>query len=292
VAGTDATVLITGESGTGKELVSRAIHFNSPRRDARLVTVNCAAIPAELLESELFGHVKGAFTGAIRDKTGKFEQAHGGTVFLDEIGALPMTLQAKLLRVLQEHEVDRIGGDRTIEVDVRVVAATNQSLPSMITRGEFREDLYYRLNVVPIALPPLRERLADIDPLVRHFTAKFGATGTTFTAEALAALAEYRWPGNVRELENVCERIILMRAAEVIDETVVRTQLTVLENERPEARPPTTTLPEMERQAIVDALAAAEGNQSRAARALGIPRHVLLYRLKKFGIDPSHPRRG
>jgi DNA-binding NtrC family response regulator len=289
VAGTDASVLITGESGTGKELVAQAIHYNSNRSRARLVTVNCAAIPGELLESELFGHVRGAFTGAIRDKTGKFQLAHGGTIFLDEIGAMPFALQAKLLRALQEREIERIGDDRTIEVDVRVVAATNQSLPRLIERGEFRDDLFYRLNVVPIQLPPLRERQADIPPLVAHFVGKFAADErVSFSAQALAAMREYAWPGNVRELENFCERVILMRATDVIDERSVREHLDVLAGENPAApRDEGATLPEIERRAIVEALRASGGNQSRAARMLGVPRHVLLYRLKKFGIDAS-----
>jgi two-component system NtrC family response regulator len=283
VAVTDATVLITGESGTGKELVARALHQNSPRRERRLVTVNCAAIPGELLESELFGHIRGAFTGAVRDKAGKFEQAQGGTLFLDEIGAMPMTLQAKLLRALQE---------RVIEVDVRIVAATNRALPALISRGEFREDLYYRLNVVPVTLPPLRERQADIAPLARHFVGRYGSEQTAFTDAALAALLEYDWPGNVRELENFCERVVLMHSGDEIDEAAVRAQLDVLARERPGGRlDATVTLPEMERKAIIEALEAAGGNQSRAARLLGIPRHVLLYRLKKFGIDASRIKR-
>jgi DNA-binding NtrC family response regulator len=180
-----------------------------------------------------------------------------------------------------------VGGEQTVEVDVRVVAATNHSLPALIARGEFREDLYYRLNVVPIRLPPLRERTADIGPLARHFAGKYGGRAVGFSPQALAALEEYAWPGNVRELENFCERIILMTSGKVIDEDAVRRQLDALERERPGARPPTTTLPEMERQAIVEALEAAGGNKSRAARSLGIPRHVLLYRIKKFGIEAS-----
>ncbi|HEU4365499.1 MAG TPA: sigma-54 dependent transcriptional regulator [Candidatus Krumholzibacteria bacterium] len=283
VAPTDATVLVTGESGTGKELIAKAIHYNSPRRAARMVAVNCAAIPQDLLESELFGHVRGAFTGAIRNKPGKFEQAHGGTIFLDEIGAMPLLLQAKLLRVLQEREVERVGDERTTEVDVRVVAATNRPLAARITAGEFREDLYYRLNVVPVRVPPLRERAGDIPLLADHFVRRFAAGArVSLTPEAVQALERYPWPGNVRELENFCERIVLMRARDTIDEATVATRLAELARDAPAGGGP--TLPEIERNAIVEALRASGWNRSRAARRLGVPRHVLLYRMKKFAI--------
>jgi two-component system NtrC family response regulator len=295
IAPTDVSVLITGESGTGKELVARALHFNSPRRDKRMVAINCAAIPSDLLESELFGHVKGAFTGAIRDKKGKFELADAGTVFLDEIGAMPMTLQARLLRALQEREIERVGDEKTVAVDVRVVAATNRSLPTLIGRGEFRDDLYYRLNVVPLELPPLRDRTSDIPLLVRYFTEKSAtAAGATveFSSSAVKAMGEYEWPGNVRELENFCERVILMRSGDKIGEKVVRRQLeSLVESARETSRAFTATLPEIERQAIADALEAAGWNRSLAARNLGIPRHVLLYRLKKFDISPPDDRK-
>jgi len=249
VAPTDATVLITGESGTGKELVAKALHYNSPRRGHRLVTVNCAAIPHELLESELFGHVRGAFTGAIRDKAGKFEQANGGTLFLDEIGSMPVQLQAKLLRALQEREIERIGDEHTIEVDVRVVAATNRSLSALIAQGQFREDLYYRLNVVPIRLPALRERTGDIAVLAKHFVARFaGDARISVSRAALDAMASYRWPGNVRELENFCERIVLMRAGSSIDEALVEKHLAALAGD---AAPSTATLREIERAAAM-----------------------------------------
>jgi len=282
VAPTDATVLITGESGTGKELVAKAIHYNSPRRAQRMVTVNCAAIPHELLESELFGHVRGAFTGAVRDKAGKFELASGGTLFLDEIGSMPVTLQAKLLRALQEREIERVGGEKTTEVDVRVIAATNRSLPALIGQGQFREDLYYRLNVVPIRLPALRERTGDVPVLAKHFVARFaGDAKVNMTRAALDTLASYRWPGNVRELENFCERIVLMRSGAVIDETMVERYLSALGGD---AAPSTATLREIERAAVLDALRSSGWNQSRAARRLGVPRHILLYRMKKFEI--------
>ncbi len=290
VAPTDATVLITGESGTGKELIAKAIHFNSPRRGGRLVTVNCAAIPADLLESELFGHVRGAFTGAIRSKPGKFELAHGGTIFLDEIGSMPLTLQPKLLRVLQEHEIERVGDERTIGVDVRVIAATNRSLPARIAAGEFREDLYYRLNVVPARVPPLRERAGDIPLLVRHFVRRFAAgADVSITPEAMRLLEGYAWPGNVRELENFCERIVLMRTGDSIDDATVADRLAELAREAPGTAGP--TLREIERTAVVEALRAAGWNRSRAARKLGVPRHVLLYRIKKFGIHEEDETR-
>jgi two-component system NtrC family response regulator len=285
VAPTDATVLITGESGTGKELVAKALHYNSARRAHRMVTVNCAAIPRELLETELFGHVRGAFTGAIRDKTGKFEQANGGTLFLDEIGSMPVHLQAKLLRALQEREIERVGDERVIEVDVRVVAATNRSIPALIAAGEFREDLYYRLNVVPVRLPALRERAGDIPLLARHFVSRFaGGARVTVPPAALEALARYRWPGNVRELENFCERVVLMRSGSTIDEALVEKHLAALAGE---AAPPTATLREIERAAVLDALRSSGWNQSRAARRLGVPRHILLYRIRKFDIRPE-----
>jgi len=287
VAPTDATVLITGESGTGKELIAKAIHFNSPRRAQRLVTINCAAIPHELLESELFGHVRGAFTGAVRDKSGKFEQANGGTLFLDEIGSMPVTLQAKLLRALQEREIERVGDEKTTVVDVRVLAATNRALPALIAQGLFREDLYYRLNVVPVRLPALRERTGDIPVLAKHFIAQFaGEAKVSISRGALDALSRYRWPGNVRELENFCERIVLMRAGSSIDEAVVERHLAAMAGD---AVPATATLPEMERAAVLDALRASGWNQSRAARRLGVPRHVLLYRMKKYSIEIESP---
>ena len=287
VAGTEASVLITGESGTGKELVARAIHFNGPRRGARLVTVNCAAIPGDLLESELFGHVKGAFTGAIRNKEGKFHLAHRGTVFLDEIGSLPLSLQAKLLRAVEEKEVQRVGSEEPVVVDVRVVAATNRPLPELIRKGAFREDLFYRLNVVPLTLPPLRERVSDIPLLIAHFAASLGGgRGVSFSTEAVEILQTYPWPGNVRELENFCERIILMTTGNRIGTTEVRRQIDLMAKEQGDFAPPVQmTLPEMERRAVVDALVRSDWNQTRAARLLGIPRHVLLYRIKKFDIS-------
>jgi len=287
VAATDATVLITGESGTGKELVARAIHFASPRKDSRLVTVNCAAIPEPLLESELFGHVRGAFTGAIRDKEGKFQLAHRGTIFLDEIASLSRPLQAKLLRALQEKEIQRVGDEAARTVDARVIAATNRFLPELIREGEFRDDLFYRLNVVPITIPPLRERLSDVPLLVAHFVRKHGGSRNVgFTREAEALLATYEWPGNVRELENFCERMILMSQGDEIGAAAVKQQIDVLAREQREiGAPRQLTLPDMERRAVLDALVNTGWNQSKAARLLGVPRHILLYRMKKFGIN-------
>ena len=283
IAPTDATVLITGESGTGKELIAKAIHYNSPRRTGRMVAVNCAAIPRDLLESELFGHVRGAFTGAIRNKPGKFELAHGGTLFLDEIGSMPLALQSKLLRALQEREIERVGDDRTTVVDVRVIAATNRPLSARIAAGEFREDLYYRLNVVPVRVPPLRERAGDIPLLANHFVRRFaGGARVSLAPEGRQALENYPWPGNVRELENFCERIVLMRAADVIDGGTVAARLAELARDAPAGGGP--TLHEIERNAVVEALRAAGWNRSRAARRLGVPRHILLYRMKKFAI--------
>jgi DNA-binding NtrC family response regulator len=286
VAATDASVLITGESGTGKELVARAIHFNGPRRSARLVTVNCAAIPGDLLESELFGHVRGAFTGAIRNKDGKFHLAHRGTIFLDEIGSLPHPLQAKLLRAVQEKEVQRVGAEETDTVDVRVIAATNRALPELIRRGEFREDLFYRLNVVPLTIPPLRKRTSDIPLLVSHFAARFGgARRVVFPPEAIEILEAYPWPGNVRELENFCERIMLLTSGDRIGAADVKNQIEAMAKEQgPPVPLEPLTLPEVERRAVVDALERSGWNQSGAARRLGVPRHVLLYRMKKFNI--------
>ena len=217
---TDATVLITGETGTGKEMVARAIHFGSPRRDRRFVTINCGALPAELLESELFGHEKGSFTGANRTRIGKFEYADGGTVFLDEIGEIPPATQVKILRFLQEREFERVGGNLPLKADVRIVAATNKDLPQAILRGEFREDLFYRLNVVPLHIPPLRERREDIPALAQHFLEK-SATRLrkpmeSIAPEALARMMAYSWPGNVRELENVVERAVIMDRGPVV----------------------------------------------------------------------------
>jgi two-component system NtrC family response regulator len=290
VADTEASVLITGESGTGKELVARSIHAGSGRRDAPFIAINCAAIPRDLLESELFGHVKGAFTGAIRDKTGKFQLADGGTLFLDEVGDLPVELQPKLLRALQEKEVEPVGGSKVQKLDVRVVSATNLDIDQAIAAGTFREDLYYRLSVIPIHLPPLRERRNDIPLLIRHFCAKHQGEKVVFDKDALGAMVRYAWPGNVRELENTVERLLIMRSGETI--TVDELPDKVLAGsaqQQPGAalvRLPDEgySLEQLEREIVVDALERNNWNQAAAARFLRIPRHTLIYRLEKFGI--------
>ncbi|HEX9974580.1 MAG TPA: sigma-54 dependent transcriptional regulator [bacterium] len=289
VAESDATVLIQGESGTGKELIARAIHYNSTRKDKAFITVNCPSIPENLIESELFGHVRGAFTGAMKDRKGKFQLADQGTIFLDEIGDLKEDLQARLLRVLQEKEFERVGESVPVNVDVRVVAATNKKLESMVQEGRFREDLYYRLNVVAIIVPPLRERKEDIPFLVDHFLMKLGKRNSySMTDDAMAILLEYDWPGNVRELENTIERAIVLSSEPVINAEVlqpiarnIKPKL-ILENENLSMT--NQTLEEIERHAIVSALNKTKRNQTKAAKILDIPRHVLIYRMKKLGI--------
>jgi two-component system, NtrC family, response regulator len=288
VAGTEASILITGESGTGKELVARSIHAGSSRKDAPFVAINCAAIPRDLLESELFGHVKGAFTGALRDKPGKFELAEGGTLFLDEVGELPVELQPKLLRALQEREVEPVGGSSIRKLDVRVVAATNLDLDRAIAAGTFREDLYYRLSVIPIHLPPLRERRLDIPVLIRYFCGKHGAEKISFSKDALEALVRYPWPGNVRELENSVERLLIMREGNVITleqlpgkfrgGSAAATAIVQL----PEDGYP---LEQLEQEVVEAALERNHWNQTAAARFLRIPRHTLVYRIEKYGIN-------
>jgi two-component system NtrC family response regulator len=291
VAYTEAAILITGESGTGKELVARSIHANSSRKDAPFVAINCAAIPRELLESELFGHVKGAFTGAVRDKIGKFQLADRGTIFLDEVGDLPVEMQPKLLRALQEKEVVPVGGTKVQKLDVRVVSATNLNIDKAIADGTFREDLYYRLSVIPIHLPTLRERRKDIPILIRYFCTKHGADTITFAQDALETLVMYPWPGNVRELENTVERLLIMRNGETI--TLEELPEKILE-EKTLRQPgsPCVTLPDegysleqLEREVVVNALERNNWNQAAAARFLRIPRHTLIYRLEKYGIS-------
>ncbi len=290
VAPTETTVLILGESGTGKELIARAIHANSPRAGGPFVAVNCAAIPENLLESELFGHVRGAFTGAIRDRVGKFEAAEGGTIFLDEIGEMRPELQVKILRCLEERSLERVGDNRPIRVDVRILAATNKDLAKAIQAGEFREDLYYRLNVVPLSIPPLRERHEDIRALAQHFLKRLGSTPRlTIAPDAFRALEAYEWPGNVRELENALERAMIFHRGDVITlddlpETIraPRSRETAaLPVSLPEAG---LSLEEVEKELILRALQKHDWNQSRAARYLGITRHTLLYRMEKHNI--------
>lgn len=287
------TVLLTGESGTGKELVARAIHFNSERRDKSFVAVNCAAIPEGLLESELFGHIKGAFTGAIANRIGRFKLADGGTIFLDEIGDMPTSIQAKILRVLQERSFEALGSTRTEQVDVRVIAATHKDLRASAAAGNFREDLYYRLNVFPIQLPPLRERRDDIRPLAMHFLQKLanetGKRIVGFTPRAIQAMAEYLWPGNIRELMNCVERAVIVTRGTTIDFSDLPTYL--FEPQKATAEPAfnhgdlDTDLAIFERDRIVRALDDAKGIQIRAAELLGITERSLWYRLKKLKID-------
>ncbi|MRR07149.1 MAG: sigma-54-dependent Fis family transcriptional regulator [Deltaproteobacteria bacterium] len=293
IANTDSTVLVLGESGTGKELVARALHFNSQRKDKAFIPVNCAAIPENLLESELFGHVKGSFTGAIRDKVGKFEAANLGSIFLDEIGTMPMHLQSKLLRVLQEQEVERIGSTKTIQLDVRVISATNVNLEEEVKKGTFREDLYYRLNVIPIQLPPLRERTEDILSLLKFFIEKnckeMKRPTMSISNEALEMLEAYRWPGNVRELENMVERIVALTDGNRI------TASDIPANIRDEALTKVTergvdlvyTVNEIERKMICDALILAKGVKAKAAIMLNLNRTTLVEKMRRLGIDGS-----
>ena len=295
VAGTGTTVLIRGESGTGKELIAHAIHHHSSRAKKPFIKVNCASLPETLIESELFGHERGAFTGADSRKKGRFELANGGTLFLDEIGELSPAIQVKLLRVLQEREFERVGGTEPIRVDVRVIAATNRNLEKALAEASFREDLYYRLNVFPIFIPPLRERKSDVLPLADHFVEKFarehGKTIKRISTAAIDLLACYHWPGNVRELENTIERGVLMADGKVLQAhhlpptvqtaeatgTVVSTSLG-------------GAVATFERSLIVDALKSTRGNRSKAARLLSTTERVINYKVKKYGIDPARLR--
>ncbi|HXJ34367.1 MAG TPA: sigma-54 dependent transcriptional regulator [Candidatus Eisenbacteria bacterium] len=289
---TRSTVLVTGETGTGKELVARAIHALSPRRERLFVPLNCAAIPGELLESELFGHTRGAFTGAHADRAGKFEVAHGGTLFLDEIGDMPIALQAKLLRVLQEGVIERVGSNKPIALDVRMISSTHRDLPARIREGTFREDLYYRLNVFNVALPPLRDRREDIGHLatflLTRFARELGREMPTLTAEALAALERYEWPGNVRELQNVMERAAVLATGREIDPAVFRQLGPAGTGPAPEPSPESFALEaaveQFERKHILRALAAAGDNKSQAARLLGVSERTLWYKLKRYGL--------
>ncbi len=291
-APTNGRVLILGENGTGKELVARTIHHSSRRKNGPFVEVNCAAIPEELIESELFGHVRGAFTGAVSDKPGRFEQANGGTIFLDEIADMSLKTQAKVLRVLQEQVMERVGGTQRIRVDVRVLAATNKDLPAEIKAGRFREDLYFRLNVIPIFVPPLRSRPQDIPLLADHFmavvSAEYGRRPKRLTPEASARLQQYGWPGNVRELRNVVERVIIMGSGD----TITAQDLAFLGRDgMPEARPVidgavplATARDQFEKDYILQTLAAQQGNMSRTAEVLGVERSNLYKKLRAFGI--------
>jgi len=291
VAPTRATVLLAGESGVGKDLIARAIHFHSPRRDRPLVKINCTAIPENLMESELFGYEKGAFTGAVTSKPGKFEQADTGTVFLDEIGDVPGPIQVKLLRILQEREFERLGSNVTRHTDVRIIAATNQDLRAALEQGTFREDLYYRLNVVPLNIPPLRERKQDIPFLANHFIRKLaadsGSAVESITDAAIERLMAYHWPGNVRELENVIERSLVLCRGNRLDAGDVRLESAP----RPRSQngqhflPEGLTLDQYEQELIREALRRADGNKSHAARLLGLTRNALRYRLTQMGLE-------
>jgi transcriptional regulator with GAF, ATPase, and Fis domain len=290
VAPTDSTVLILGESGTGKELVASSIHRNSRRKEAPFIKLNCVAIPPDLLESELFGHEKGAFTGATARKPGKFELANGGTIFLDEIGDMPLGLQAKILRVLQEKEFDRVGGTRTVQVDVRIICATNQDLATMVREGRFREDLYYRINVFALPLPPLRERKEDIPLLVDDFLSQV-ASEARISSEALQRMIGYTWPGNVRELQNTVERAAVLSQGGNIDISHLPDSVSRVYNHPPAGRPRDEDLSlddkikEIEKSMIIDALKQTEGVQVRAAEDLGINQRSLWHRIKKYQID-------
>ncbi len=303
VADSDSTVMIQGESGTGKELVARMLHFNSFRKDRPLVPVNCGAIPENLLESELFGHEKGSFTGATHSRMGRFELANGGTIFLDEIGEMSLPLQVKLLRVLQEREFERVGGNRTIHVDVRIIAATNQDLETLVEEKRFRKDLFYRLNVIPIVIPSLRERRSDIPLLIDHFLTRFNQTKHTevagFTPDALRMLTEYDWPGNIRELENMIERLVVLKkhgilSIEDLPEKICRRA------SGPELKEQfirfsedginlSREVEQYEKHLIMEALRKANGVTSRAAQLLHLNRTTLVEKLKRKGVDPrSH----
>jgi DNA-binding NtrC family response regulator len=290
VAASDATVLVRGESGTGKELVVNAIHFNSARAKGALVKVNCASIPDSLLESELFGHEKGAFTNAVSRRIGRFEEATGGTLFLDEIGELPLVLQAKLLRAVQERTIERLGSNAPIPVDIRLITATSRNLEEAIQEGEFREDLYYRLNVVTMSLPPLRERRQDIPALVEYFLHR-GGRSASITALALAKLSQYHWPGNVRELENTIERAMVLAREGVVTENEI--ELRPVQSNSDEgwaAHAPLeggweANFAELEKSLVARALLQAEGNKSKAADLLGIHRRLLYEKMRRHGLS-------
>jgi two-component system, NtrC family, response regulator HydG len=296
VAGTDSTVYIYGESGTGKELVARALHEASHRQSGPFIKVNCGALAESVLESELFGHEKGAFTGAVKRRLGRFELADGGTLFLDEIGDVSAAIQLKLLRVLQEREFERVGGTETVRVDVRVVSATNKDMKAEVDAGRFREDLFYRLHIIPITLPPLRERREDVPALVKHFIGKLAARTrsqvTDISADALQALSGHKWPGNVRELENVIEQALVFAEGAKIERADLPPPLcgqasaSALDVPQ-DGRPLNDVLEDLERQLIVRAFIQAEGVKTETARILGIKTSALYYKLEKYGVDDA-----
>lgn len=293
IAQRNASVVIRGESGVGKELLAASLHYNSPRAAGPFVKVNCGAIPEGLLESEFFGHEKGSFTGAVARRTGRFEHADGGTLFLDEIGELPLSLQVKLLRVIQDREFERVGGEKTLKVDVRLVAATNRNLEEMVAAGAFRQDLYYRLNVVSLSIPPLRRRPSDIPLLATHFLRKFtaehGREIIDFDDHALAILQRYVWPGNVRELANAVERAVVMSTGQWIFAEDLPLPIVEASRQAPDEPKPPRQLKELvrnfEAEVIVQVLKRNRGNRSRAASELGISRRALLYKLHEMNLD-------
>jgi DNA-binding NtrC family response regulator len=287
VAMAEAPVLVVGESGTGKELVARRIHGRSARGEGPFVAVNCAAIPAPLLEAELFGHSEGAFTGAARARQGRFRAAAGGTLFLDEIGEMPLEVQAKLLRVLQERQVDVVGSDQPVDVDVRVVAATNRDLHRMVAERSFREDLLYRLDVLRVDVPPLRQRLEDIEPLVTSFLDEISPRTLVFSAEAMDALRQRAWRGNVRELRNLCERVAILAPGPVIEASDLAPERLRAASSASwlDALPEGISLVDIEAQVIQHFLHRNRWNVSKTARQLGVPRHILAYRIEKYGLD-------
>jgi len=293
VADSNTTVLIRGESGTGKDLVAHAIHYNSPRADRHFVKVNCTALPETLLESELFGHEKGAFTGASERKIGRFELAHGGTIFLDEIGDFPLSLQIKLLRVIQFKEFERLGGLDTIKTNVRIVVATHKNLEELIAQGHFREDLYYRVNVFPIYLPPLRERKDDIMLLADYFLEKYAGENkkriTRISTPAIEMLTRYHWPGNIREVENCIERAVLLCDGDVIRSEHLPPSLQMIRKSESVATGSfTEIIANKEKELIVDALKKSGGQQRKAAKELGVTERILGYKIKSYGINPKY----
>ncbi len=302
VSASDSTVLINGETGTGKGLAARAIHRQSRRRESAFVAINCGAIPENLLESELFGHVRGAFTGATANKVGKFEQAHGGTIFLDEIGDMSADLQVKILRVLEEGEFEPVGGNRTVNVDVRIIAATHRDLEARVGEGLFREDLYYRLYVIPLVLPPLRERRGDVALLAGHFLEMFNARGTGaidgFSEAALAVLGRYDWPGNIRELRNLMERLVVLKQDGIIDLEDLPTKM---QKHRPRVSGDSgmalsddgiclnSAVTEFEKALILQSLEKTRWVKKRAAQLLHLNRTTLVEKIKRHQIEPSYP---
>lgn len=298
IALSQASVLISGESGTGKELIARAIHYNSRRVKGPFIKVNCAALPESLLESELFGHEKGAFTGAQTLRQGLFERANEGTLLLDEIGEMPLVLQAKLLRILQEREFERIGGHQTIKVDIRIIAATNRDLQAMVKEGTFREDLFYRLNVIHLILPPLRDRREDISLLANHFLQKFSSENQRDIIDidpmAMSLLTAWSWPGNIRELSNVIERAVVMNSGPIIFSEDLPPQIRQPVCNAGEAKTAPVgernlkeEIKRVEKRIIMEVLEQQEGNRTRTALMLGISRRALMYKLQEYGIDPA-----